>query len=189
MFKTYRIILQSAFLVAVIGIAFYLAKIASDSPVLREIVSDYGYIGIFVIALVSGFNIFVPIPAASFMPLFLESGLSFWLTTIVITLGMTTADSLSFILARAGKHLFSESWGEKLFERFRGLEEKYYRYPLAVIFIFAAVAPLPNEVLLVPTAFFLRYRLRQLVPVLLAGNLIFTILFAEGLLSIFEELF
>ena len=183
-----KIIFRIAILLGVIGAAFYLARMASGNEVIQELVASYGYVGIFFIALLSGFNIVVPIPAASFTPLFIESGLSFFPTVLIIALGMTAADGLTFYLARAGKGIISESWGEKFFDKFWSLPEKYYRYPLAVLFIFAASIPLPNELLLIPMAFFFRYGLKELIPVVLAGNLIFNILFAKGLLNIFEAL-
>lgn len=91
-----------------------------------------------------------------------------------------------FFLARAGKDIVSESVGEKIFEKFWSMPEKYYRYPLGLLFIFAALAPLPNEIVLIPLALFFGYSLKELLPVVLAGNLIFNILFAKGLLNIFE---
>src|SRR3989304_1982182 len=113
-----KILWQTVFLLAVIAAAFYLARLASGSEIIQEIVSSYGYIGIFVVAVVSGFNVFVPIPIASFMPLFIESGLSFWPTVIIMALGMTSADSIAFFLARAGKDIAAESFGEKFFVKF-----------------------------------------------------------------------
>jgi membrane protein YqaA with SNARE-associated domain len=182
------LILQGAILLLVVAAAFYLARLASGSEVIQEMVASYGYVGIYFIALLSGFNIVVPLPAASFIPLFLESGLSFFPTAFLIASGMTTADAIGFYLARKGRKLISDSWDEKLFQKFQSLPEKYYRYPLAGLFIFAAIVPLPNELLLIPMAFFFGYGLKELVPVMLAGNLIFNILFAKGLLNIFEAL-
>jgi membrane protein YqaA with SNARE-associated domain len=182
------LILQAIALFLVVAAAFYLARLASGSEVIQEIVSSYGYGGIYFVALLSGFNIVVPLPAASFTPLFLESGLSFLPTVFIIALGMTTADSVGFYLARTGRRLISDSWGEKLFDKFQDLPEKYYRYPLAFLFIFASIVPLPNELLLLPMAFFFGYGFKELVPIMLAGNLIFNILFAKGLLNVFEAL-
>lgn len=187
MLKNSKIIFQIAGLGAVIALALYFARLASGNEMIQEIVASYGYIGIFVAALVSGFNLFVPIPAASFVPLFIESGLSFWPTVFVISIGMTSADMLSFILACAGRDIASESLGQKVFEKFHNLREKYYRSPLLVMFLFAAFAPLPNEMLLVPAAF-MGYKARVLIPIVFAGNVIFNILFAKGLLKIFPAL-
>lgn len=91
-----KIIFRVLALFAVISFAFYLAHLATGSEVIQEIVRRYGYLGSFLIAVFSGFNFLVPIPAASLMPLFIESGLSFLPTVIFITLGMTAADAISF---------------------------------------------------------------------------------------------
>lgn len=185
--KVSKIFLQIAALIAVIAGALYLARIASHNEVIQEIISTYGYIGIFFLALISGFNLVVPIPAISFLPLFIESGLSFWPTILIIALGMTAADFISYVLVRAGRDIVSESWGNKIFEKFDALREKYERYPLAILFIFASVVPLPNEILLVPATFW-GYSWKQLLPVVLAGNLIFNILFAKGLMNVFNAI-
>ena len=187
MSKLLKITLQLLFLAGIVALALYLAKLATESEVLREIVASYGYIGIFVISVISGFNLFVPIPAISFLPLFIESGLSFWPTIFLITLGMSVADIIAFMLARAGRHIAAQSFGERAFATLYKLRDKHYKYPLVFLFFFAAVAPLPNEVILVPLAF-MGYSFRHLLPVVFAGNLIFNILFAKGLLKIFYNI-
>lgn len=185
--KVSKIFWQTLFLVAVVASAIYLARIASGNEVIQEIVLAYGYIGIFIVALISGFNLVVPIPAVSFLPLFIESGLSFWLTIFIIALGMTAADTLCYFFVRVGKVLASKSLGEKVFEKFHNLREKYYHYPLVILFVFASIVPLPNELLLIP-AVILGYSFIQLIPIVLVGNFIFNLMFAKGLLNIFNSI-
>jgi membrane protein YqaA with SNARE-associated domain len=184
--KRPKLIFQIAALIAFICAAFWLAEKATGSDAIQALVKSYGYVGIFIVAMVSGFNLVLPVPAASFMPLFLESGLSFWPTIFLISLGMTFADSIAFLLAKAGKQMVSENAESELFRRFQKLPEKYYRYPLAALFIFASIAPLPNEFLLIPAALFFGYSLIELAPILFAGNMVFNILFAKGLIGVFH---
>jgi len=184
----FKIVLRIAGLIGVIVLAFYLAYLASENEVIQEMVASYGYTGIFFVAIISGFNLLVPIPAASLIPLFIESGFSFWPSILVISLGMTTADTIAFILARAGKLIVTESFGKRIFERFSSLREKYYRSPLVFLLFWAAFAPLPNEILLVPAAF-LGYSFKHVIPVVFVGNFIFNILFAKGLLNFFQALY
>ena len=185
--KGSKIILQGAVLVAIVAFAFYLAGVASDNALIQEIVSGYGYVGIFIIALISGFNLLVPIPAVAFLPLFLESGLLFWPAIMFITLGVTCADVLSYTLARAGKKIVSQSFGEKIFNKFHELGSRYPRSPLALLLLYACVVPLPNELILVPLVLF-GYSLKRIIPIILFGNLIHQLLYAKGVLGIFNIL-
>ena len=182
--RTLRIIGQILILVAIVAAAFYFAGIAKESEAVRQVVAAYGYAGVFVVALISGFNLAVPIPAVTFLPLFLESGLAFWPTIFVIAAGMTLADTAAYILGRVGRHVASEATTEKVLRRLEGIRERYQWAPLAVLLLFASIAPLPNEILVAPLAF-LGYRVRQIFPVVFVGNVIFNTLYSQGVISIF----
>ncbi len=183
--KILKLIFQGIALIAVIGIAFYFADLARGSENIREVVLGYGYIGIFIISLISGFNFVAPIPAISFLPLFLESGLNFSTTIIIISLGMTAADSIAYLLGNLGKKMVGGKTARKMEESIKKIHEKYTWAPLVLLFVFASIAPLPNEVLLVPFAF-LNYKLRYIVPVVFGGNVVFNILYSQGILNLFH---
>ena len=182
-----KYILRGVVLLAFIALSFYLASLARDSEAIRQIVGGYGYAGIFLIALISGFNLAVPIPAAALVPLFLESGLSFWPTIFLITLGMTGADFFAYFLGDTGRRILGYAMGEKTFARLARLRERYPRAPLIILFVFACIAPLPNELLLIPFAI-LGFPFRIIVPIVFVGNFIFNILFSKGLLELFSIL-
>ncbi len=182
--KIWKTILQGIFLLVIISVALYFGHIARENESIRSVIGNYGYIGIFIVSIISGFNFVVPIPAASFLPLFLESGLNYWTTLVIISLGMTTADSFAYFLGNLGTKMVSTPFAKKLERKIKIIHEKYNWAPLIILFLFAAFAPLPNEVLLVPFAF-LRYRFVYLIPILFAGNMLFNFLFSKGILNIF----
>jgi uncharacterized membrane protein YdjX (TVP38/TMEM64 family) len=182
-----KIILEGLGLLIVISLALYLARLVQDNEFIQEIVLSYGYLGIFLISIFSGFNLIVPIPAVAFLPLFLQSGLSFWPTIFLITLGVSLADTLAYVFAKAGKDIASQSLGEEKFKRFYQWGLSHPRAPLIVLFFYACLAPLPNELMLVPMALS-SYRLRQIVPILVAGNFIHQFLYSKGILGIFHYL-
>lgn len=182
--KILKFFVQGLSLVIVICLAFYFADLARGNENIQKIIAGYGYIGIFIISLISGFNFVVPIPAISFLPLFLESGLNFCITIAIISLGMTIADSIAYMLGSWGKKMVSSSFAEKIERKIKIIHEKYNWAPLIILFIFAAVAPLPNELLLVPFAF-LNYRFIHILPILFAGNVVFNLLYSKGILNIF----
>jgi len=175
-------------IIVIMVIAFKVAFVARDSEVLRQFVLSFGYVGILVIAFISGLNLIVPIPAVAFMPLFIESGFSFWITLGVITVGMTIADSVAYWLGREGRSIVSEAQRKgRLITYFDKLLKKGDKMPMIVLLLYAAFAPLPNEVLVIPMGF-VGYRLSHIFPIVLIGNAIFNILFAFGVVSLFNLL-
>lgn len=186
MSKKTKLILQGIGFIAIIALAFSLAGLVSDNESVRMMVFNYGYIGAFVISIVSGFNLLVPIPAVSFMPLFIESGISFLPAILVITLGVTLADIFVCVLAMLSKHLAKHaSIGDKIFEKFHEFGVAYPRSPLIILFFYASLIPLPNELLLIPLIL-ARHSLRQIILVILIGNFIHQFLYAKGVIGIFN---
>ena len=76
--KVSKMVLHFLLIAIIILGAFYIASLAGESELIKDYVSRYGYIGLFITALISGFNLLIPIPAVAFLPLFIESGLYFW---------------------------------------------------------------------------------------------------------------
>ena len=183
--KTLRVSVQSVALIAVIALAFYLARLAQGNGAVQEIVAAYGYAGIFVVSVVSGFNLVVPVPAIAFLPLFLTSGLSFLPTILVIAAGVSLADSVAYFAGRIGRHVLAYAFEERLILRLERVRERYHWAPLTAFFLFAAFVPLPNEILVVPLGL-LGYRFLQILPVAFAGNLAFNSLYATGTIGLFN---
>lgn len=186
--KILKPIFQGLFLLLFIGAAFYFAHLAKGNEAIRAVVASYGYVGIFVVSVISGFNLVVPIPAISFLPLFLQSGLDFWPTILIITIGMTLADTVAYLLGDLGRKFMPTNLSKKLERYIKIIHEKYNWAPLVLLFFFAAVVPLPNELLLLPFAF-LNYRLIHIFPVVFAGNLVLNILYSQGIINIFGLFF
>lgn len=182
--KILKIIIQCVSLFLIIGFALYFGHLARENESIQNIIGSYGYIGIFVVSVISGFNFIVPIPAASFLPLFLESGLNYWTTIAIMSAGMTLADSFAYFLGNLGTKMVSTPFAKKLENKIKIIHEKYNWAPLIILFLFAAVAPLPNEVLLIPFAF-LNYRFVYLIPIIFSGNVVFNFLFSKGIINIF----
>jgi membrane protein YqaA with SNARE-associated domain len=178
-------ILKLAAFIVVVGIAFWLTYIAQENTIFRTLVSDYGYVGIFIVSLISGFNLILPIPAVSFLPLYLEAGLNIWITLGIITLGMTAADSFAYIIGRFGKEIATEMHENRIFKKLDRWKQQHTYLPIVILFIYASLAPLPNELLVIPIGF-IGYAYKKVLPALLLGNIIFNILTAFGVLHIFE---
>ena len=173
------------FLALIIYGALYLGHLARENVFIQETVQRFGYLGIFVVSLISGFNLAVPIPAISFLPLFLESGLSASLTVVIITLGMTVADSLAYFVGRVGRNFVDRD--RPLVKKLSSLEGRYRFAPVVILALWAVFMPLPNEILTLPLGF-LGFRLKHLVLPLLFGNAVFNTLSAFGVVKLFDLL-
>ena len=171
------------FLSAVVIGALYVGKYESDNSVVRDVVSRYGYLGVFVISFISGFNLAVPVPAISFLPLFLELEKSVVLVILFITIGMTLADGIAYVIGRTGRQFLHPR--AKLLSVLNKMRDRYYWSPLVALGLFAAFIPFPNEVLVAPLGF-MRYRLRHMFLPMFAGNLVFNILSSIGVMKLLD---
>lgn len=172
-------------LVALVVAAVFWANLyAFQHDLVREATRDLGYPGVFLAAVISGFNLVVPIPVVAFFPFFMEVGLEPVPTVMVIALGMTTGDLVGYLLGRTARGVVRPREGGTI-RKLESLRERHPRLPLALMFIYAAVAPAPNELLVMPLAF-LRYPVVGIFAAVLAGNLIFNGLVALGAIRLFE---
>ncbi len=164
---------------------FALGWIASlhlrENTTIIHFINHYGYSAIFIVALVGGFNLLVPIPAISFLPLYVASGLDHYVVFLVIAIGTTCADVLGYYLGKIGRR-FASSRTEKRVARLDRWHKKYRFLPLTILFLFAAFVPLPNEIFIVPMGF-LRYNIALITLVVFIGNLLFNILTGLGVIS------
>ncbi|HET7276344.1 MAG TPA: VTT domain-containing protein [Longimicrobiaceae bacterium] len=174
--------------IAVLGLVFWLTGRALDEPQLVEFVSEYGYPGIFAVAVFSGFSLLVPIPAASFTSLLIEAGLSLPIILTLITLGMTLGDCVGFLLGKAGRSFSQDDGGPTgLTRRLDRLRTRHPHSPSFILFAYAAFVPLPNELVVAPLSFLGMRFWHFFLPVLL-GNALFNSLVAAGIVSVFDLL-
>jgi len=178
-----KLIFSLVAIVGVITFAFWLADIARENEAVQEFVSRFGYIGIFIISLISGFNLIVPVPAAAFLPIFIASGQNVWVAIFIITLGMTVADSIAYLIGKAGKYAVEQK-SERVIKFFDELSEKYTLAPFIVMLLYAAFIPFPNEILLIPLGF-IGYKYRYILPALLIGNFFFNVILASGIVGLY----
>ena len=159
---------------------------AAEHDLVREGARRFGYPGILAAAAVSGFNLVVPIPVIAFFPFFLEVGFAPVPTVGVIAAGMTLGDLVGYLVGHTARQVMAPR-SRGLIGRLERLRERHPVLPFVLMFLYAALAPIPNEVLVVPLAF-LRYPLAGIFVAVLAGNLIFNSLVALGVWRVFEVL-
>lgn len=176
---------QAIFVGVIIAFAFWLSKVVIENDTVQGLVNTYGYVGIFIVSAISGFNIVVPIPAITFFPVFLASGLDFWYVILTISFGMTIGDTMGFFIGRAGKTVLSGHM-KNMMARLKKWKKKNSKAPLIFLAIYSTIAPFPNELVVLPLAF-MGYRLSRVFPIILAGNIIFNTLVGSGIITIFNS--
>jgi membrane protein YqaA with SNARE-associated domain len=167
--------------------AFWLTEIVTQNDSIQSLVARFGYVGVFIVALISGFNVVIPVPTISFLPVFLQSGLQFTPLIIIITLGMTMADLASYYIGQKGRGVLDKKEESKILMHLQTLKTRHQWLPLPLLFIFASIAPLPNEILLIPLGY-LGYNIRYLIIPALMGNLVFNTGYAWGIIKLFNIL-
>lgn len=181
-----KLLINAAVAIGVIVVVFLHFNAITESNYIRIAVTTYGYLGIFFASILSGFNLFVPVPVVMFTPLFTELGLNFIIVVFTISAGLTLGDLATFYIGRGG-HILFNPYKRPFMKKMERLRKERPRTLLAALFLFASFVPLPNEVLLMPFGF-IGMRLRQVLPVVFLGNLVFNTLIASGITGVFNSL-
>lgn len=174
-------------LALLIGAAFiavlYAATHILDSSEAQALVQQYGYLGVVVIAFIGGLNLFVPIPAPTFTPIFLAGGLSLPWIVFWLVIGTTIADLVAFFFGRVGRLYITDRY-PKTYAQLRRLRENHVHYIPWFVLGYASFVPFPNEAFLVPLGI-LGIRLRTFVIPLIVGSAVYHTLVALGVSNIF----
>lgn len=182
--KLVKKIVQIIIVIAVLIGIVVLNRLAIGNEVILDFMMRLGYSGIFLVSAVSGFNVFLPIPIIGFYPSFVEAGLQGAILIPLISAGMLVGDVFGYLIGHVGKNMIEErKKSSKIIQRLTALRDRHTIIPMIVLFIYAAVVPLPNELIVIPMAF-MGYRLIYMLLALLAGNVIFNTLMAFGFLGI-----
>jgi membrane protein YqaA with SNARE-associated domain len=179
-----HIYLKILLIVIFISLSFYIGKQAQNNEFISELINSFGYWGVFIIAIISGFNLVVPIPAIAFLPLFVTLGMNAPLIVLVISFGMLIADSIAFLIGKTGRQVIIHTKFQiEMIEKLDKFRERNHYLPYVILLIFISSMPVPNELIVIPMSF-LGYSFYSIFPFLLLGNLIFNITAGAGILGI-----
>ncbi len=140
----WKIILVIALFALITGAAFFAANALQENSALQDYVKSAGVLGVMAVGLLCGLNAFVPIPPATFAPLFIESGLSPLMVVGGLVIGTTIADSIGYLLGVLGSG-YVNNHHPKITNYLKRLFEQHERYIPFIIFGFFALAPLPKR--------------------------------------------
>lgn len=183
MLLKHRSILKMVGLIIFFVVVAWFANQVKDNANVQDLVQHFGYVGVFILAFLSGFNLILPVPAITFLSLFTEAGLNLYIIITIMSVAMSLGDAIGYILGRFGRETLIQSppaWLERI-DTFLSR----HRFGIPIFFyLFASFAPLPNEVVVIPAGVTKQKWWLVLIPVLL-GNTTSNILIAFGILNIF----
>lgn len=174
--------LRVAALIAVVALVVWVNEAVAENVRVLEVVRRFGYPGLLVVSAVSGFNVLVPIPVIAFFPFLMEAGLDPVIAVVIIGTGMTFGDMVGFLLGRAGRKIVEKP---KWMARLERVRERHRVAPYVLLFFYAAFAPVPNELIVIPLAL-IGCRWYGVLGAALGGNLIFNSLAAAGFQGVFD---
>lgn len=163
--------------VLVVGLAFSYAGYRSERVI--SFVSSFGYLGVAAALL-------IPANGASFMPVFLAAGLSWYGVLAVLVSFSVLMDVGSYVGALLGWRLYTRGRENQTviaaLEQFR-VQNPYI--PYAALAAFVVFVPLPKQLMLVPMGI-MGYKPKYVIPIIFIGDLLFNMLYATGAQSLFS---
>lgn len=177
------LVLVSIILAGVIWLSQYM----HNNELVYKLIQDYGYLAIVAVGVIGGLNTLIPVPAATLTPIFLNAGLNFYTIVLLLSLGTLIADFISYTLGYFSKGLIKQKY-PKVTNFFWRIRTKHRPLLIPAVFLYAAIIPFPNEVILIPLALS-GYKFKYLLLPLIFGNLINQGVLSLGFSSIFDLIF
>lgn len=182
-----KIVGLAALLGGALTLSFFAANYVAQNDAAQALVERFGYVGILLISIIAGLNLLVPIPAATFTPIYEAAGLSLPAIIAVLVIGTFIADAISYLIGIGGRSLTAE--------RFKDLQTRILHFAEAhravlpvMVFLYAAFMPFPNEAIVVPLGF-IGVPFRLLIIPLLLGNVVHQTLLTYGAVTLFGVFF
>jgi membrane protein YqaA with SNARE-associated domain len=171
-------------IVFIVGGSFWVTKLVEESAYIQTLVREFGTFGVLLVSFVAGLNAFLPVPAATFVPIFTASGMSIMLIITLLVIGTMAANLFAYGIGRFGQSLTSTHY-PKIQTRLITLYQTKKAYLPYFIFLFTALVPLPDEVFLIPLGI-IGVKIRHIIFPLLLGTIAYQSITAFGFDNVFK---
>lgn len=173
-------------LCAIVG-SFFLAEHVANDEGAQALVGRFGYLGMFILAIIAESSFIVPIPAATFTPIFTAAGFPILGIVTTLVIGTLIADGVGYLVGLGGRHAVAHHY-PTFQERIQRFARRHHHLVIPGVFLYAALAPFPNEAILIPLAL-VGIRFRTLFIPLLLGTIILQTALVYGITNVFEYFF
>lgn len=187
MTKRKKVLNLAVFLVVLAGGLFaslWLTQYVQNDDVSQKLIQEFGHIGILIISFIAGLNALVPVPAATFVPIFTAGGISLPMVIALLIVGTMAANLLTYAIGRYGGEITKSHYPnvqQKLLDAYQGKE----RWLPHFVFFFTALIPLPDEIFLIPLGV-MGIKLKQIILPLFLGTVFYQTFAAFGIYNIFK---
>jgi membrane protein DedA with SNARE-associated domain len=179
---TKLLLIIPVFLLVIVG-ALALAEYVLLNPGAQALIAQAGYLGVVATAIIAGLNAVVPVPAATFTPLFTAAGLSLPLIIAALVVGTVIADLIGFWFGRWSRDAVADRY-PRTHQYFTTLVAERRWLVMPMVIAYAAFVPFPNEAILIPLAI-AGVSLSHILPAVVIGNIIHQAYLAVGFSSLF----
>lgn len=156
------------------------------NPTHHELIQKFGFLGVLFISFVAGLNLFLPVPAATFVPVFTAGGMGLPSIILFLIIGTMAANLFSYVAGRYGGKVVKSHYPE-IQQKMIHLYKDHARFLPHFVFLFTALVPLPDEVFLVPLGI-IGVKLKKFIVPLTLGTIFYQTFAAYGIDNIFKFL-
>lgn len=164
-----------------------LSEYILDNDSAQLVVQEFGYIGVVIVSFIAGLNLLVPIPAATFVPIFTAGGIALPMVIFLLILGTMAANVVAYAIGKLGNH-FTATHYPAMQSRIETIYTRHRKWLPYFVFIYAGLIPLPNETYLIPLGL-LGVRMREFFIPLLLGTTVYQTVYAIGINNLFTLLY
>ena len=170
--------------IGIFSLSIYLTKYVANDEGAQILVQQFGYIGVLLISFITGLSFISPVPAATFSPIFTAGGIPLFVTITLAVIGTMCANFVSYFIGRLG-HNFTNTHYPKIQQKIFHIYTKRKELLPYMVFGFAALIPMPDEVYLIPLGI-IGVKLREFILPLFLGTVFFQTVTAFGFHNIFS---
>jgi membrane protein YqaA with SNARE-associated domain len=167
--------------------SFFFADYVANNAGAQEMVHHLGYVGVLIVAYVTGVNVILPIPPATFVPIFTAAGLLMPFILAAFVTGTLLADLTGYLVGKAGKKFVAAHY-PKTHRILQKLRKRHAKLIIPFVFIYTAFIPFPNEAFIIPLGM-MGVRVRSIILPLIAGTTVYHMLTIYGTQTIFAHFF
>ncbi len=167
-------------------VSIYLTQHVVNSESAQALVQQFGYISILIISFTIGISMILPVPAATFTPIFTAGGIHILTVIILAVTGTMLANFVSYFIGRLGNKFAVNHYPDIQKKIFALYTERKELLPY-MVFGFAALIPLPDEVYLIPLGI-IGVKIKDFILPLFLGVTFFQTATTFGFQNVFQFL-
>jgi hypothetical protein len=155
----------------------YISNFSSPEQIIQKIGIQNTYIILFIVSFFAGFSSGGSLIFLAGLTAFLSGGLKFLTVALISGTALAIGDIIMLHLFLSGRKLIPKKTQHKLDKLSNYLNKKPTHLIPIIIIIYIVFSPLPNDILILSLAA-INYTKRKAIPLIIIGDITFTILYS-----------